>query len=86
MNVVPVHWQDASGRAVKNVKGIAMLVLTMKSFAFGTDEFIDVAGPCRIKIVEIRAASVRVGIEADKSVAILRGKLTPMASDAESQK
>jgi len=47
-----------------------MLVLSRK-----TDEVIQVDGPCRLTVVSIKGKAVRLGIEADPDVAIVRGEL-----------
>jgi len=72
-----------TGRAVKAVgpteKENGMLCLGRKA-----GEVIVVDGPCRIVVVRTRSDQVRLGIEADCGVKILRGELvSPEKDDGE---
>ncbi len=49
-----------------------MLVLTRK-----TNESIVIDGPCVITVVEMRRNNVKIGIEADMSVNIVRNEIVP---------
>ena len=40
-------------------------------------EQIVIDGPCVITLVEMRRGSVRIGVEADKSVTIVRAEIAP---------
>ena len=51
------------------------LVLSLRPSWTGTGEYIRVDGPCVIRLSEIRGNAVRLAIEAEKSVHVLRGSL-----------
>lgn len=55
-----------------------MLVLSRKK-----EQQIVVEGPCVITIVDVRGDVVRVGIEADKSVNIVRAELIEPKTESE---
>ena len=52
-----------------------MLVLTMRPAWTGTDQYIRVDGPCIIRVQEVHRNNVKISLEADPSVKILRGQL-----------
>lgn len=54
-----------------------MLVLSRK-----TNETIQIGDDIKIRILEVKGDSVRIGIEAPKSVEILRGELVLSTSEA----
>lgn len=47
-----------------------MLIISRKH-----SEGIKIAGPCRIVVLDVRGGNVKLGIEADRSVRILRSEL-----------
>lgn len=57
-----------------------MLCLTRK-----IDEKIVIDGPCVITLVEMRRGSVKIGIEADRSVNIMRAEIVPSMPGSSTQ-